>query len=435
MDYGKTLHLPQTDFPMRGNLPKREPDFLKFWQDNKIYEKRLKKRDGAPKFILHDGPPYANGKIHIGHALNKVLKDIILKYKTQQGCYTKYVPGWDTHGLPIEHAVIKDTGLNRHEMAPLDLRAKCRDYALARVEEQKKDFIRLGVLGDWDHPYLTLRKPVEVAQIGVFGEMAKKGYIYKGLKTVYWCPHCETALAEAEIEYKDDKSFSIYVKFKSVDLSCHMPKGADPDKVFALIWTTTPWTIPCNVAISANENFEYVWVRIGDEYLLMAKDLVEPTMKAGKVDDYEVLPDVMTGKQLEGLVFKHPFYDRKVPIMLRTMARTTLMSARNTLPGASSRWARSTARAVTPTRSPALKASSSSIRTYRSSRNWLNWAPSLPRARSAISIRTAGAARNRSSTALRNSGSLRSTASARKPSMPSTRSNGFRPGAMTAFTI
>ena len=175
---------------MRGNLPKREPDFLKFWQDNKIYEKRLKKRDGAPKFILHDGPPYANGKIHIGHALNKVLKDIILKYKTQQGCYTKYVPGWDTHGLPIEHAVIKDTGLNRHEMAPLDLRAKCRDYALARVEEQKKDFVRLGVLGDWDHPYLTLRKPVEVAQIGVFGEMAKKGYIYKGLKTVYWCPHC-----------------------------------------------------------------------------------------------------------------------------------------------------------------------------------------------------------------------------------------------------
>lgn len=316
MDYGKTLHLPQTDFPMRGNLPKREPDFLKFWQDNKIYEKRLKKRDGAPKFILHDGPPYANGKIHIGHALNKVLKDIILKYKTQQGCYTKYVPGWDTHGLPIEHAVIKDTGLNRHEMAPLDLRAKCRDYALARVEEQKKDFIRLGVLGDWDHPYLTLRKPVEVAQIGVFGEMAKKGYIYKGLKTVYWCPHCETALAEAEIEYKDDKSFSIYVKFKSVDLNCHMPKGADPDKVFALIWTTTPWTIPCNVAISANENFEYVWVRIGDEYLLMAKDLVEPTMKAGKVDDYEVLPDVMTGKQLEGLVFKHPFYDRKVPIIL-----------------------------------------------------------------------------------------------------------------------
>ena len=317
MDYGKTLHLPETDFPMRGNLPKREPDMIKFWQENKIYEKRLKKRQGCKKFILHDGPPYANGKLHIGHALNKCLKDFILKYKTQTGHYTKYIPGWDTHGLPIEHAVIKDTGLNRHEIAPLDLRAKCREYALQNVDMQRKDFIRFGVLGDWEHPYLTLQKPVEVAQIGVFGEMAKKGYIYKGLKTVYWCPHCETALAEAEIEYKDDKSFSIYVKFKSVDLNCHMPKGADPEKVFALIWTTTPWTIPCNVAISANEEFDYVWVRIGDEYLLMAKNLVEPTMKAGKVEDYEVLPDVMKGKQLEGLVFQHPLYaDRKVPIIL-----------------------------------------------------------------------------------------------------------------------
>ncbi|MCH4218584.1 MAG: isoleucine--tRNA ligase [Megasphaera sp.] len=317
MDYGKTLHLPQTEFPMRGNLPQREPDMLKWWQDNNIYEKRLQKRNGAPKFILHDGPPYANGKLHIGHALNKVLKDIILKYKTQQGYYTKYIPGWDTHGLPIEHAVIKDTGLNRHEMAPLDLRRKCRDYALARVEEQKADFIRFGVMGDWDHPYLTLQKPIEVAQIGVFGKMAKKGYIYKGLKTVYWCPNCETALAEAEIEYKDDKSFSLYVKFKAVDLNCHMPKGADPDKTFALIWTTTPWTIPCNEAICANEKFEYVWVKIGEEYLLMAKDLVEATMEAGKVTDYEVLPEVMTGKQLEGLIFQHPFYeDRKVPVIL-----------------------------------------------------------------------------------------------------------------------
>lgn len=317
MDYGKTLHLPKTDFPMRGNLPKREPDFLQFWQEHHIYEKRLKKRDGSPKFILHDGPPYANGKLHIGHALNKVLKDIILKYKTQQGYYTKYIPGWDTHGLPIEHAVIKDTGLNRHEMAPLDLRRKCRDYALARVAEQKKDFVRFGVLGDWDHPYLTLQKPIEVAQIGVFGKMAKKGYIYKGLKTVYWCPHCETALAEAEIEYKDDKSFSLYVKFKAVDLNCHMPEGADPDQTYAVIWTTTPWTIPCNEAICANKDFDYVWVKTGDEFLLMAKDLVDATMAAAKISDYEVLPTVLKGQQLEGLVFQHPFYEeRKVPVIL-----------------------------------------------------------------------------------------------------------------------
>lgn len=182
MDYGKTLHLPETEFPMRGNLPKREPDMLKFWEDNDIYGKRLKKRKGAKKFILHDGPPYANGKLHIGHALNKVLKDIILKYKTQTGHYTKYVPGWDTHGLPIEHAVIKDTGLNRHEMRPLDLRAKCREYALRNVDIQRKDFIRFGVLGDWQHPYLTLQKPVEVAQIGVFGEMAKKDISIKVLR-------------------------------------------------------------------------------------------------------------------------------------------------------------------------------------------------------------------------------------------------------------
>ena len=318
MDYGKTLHLPQTDFPMRGNLPKREPDFLKFWQDNKIYEKRLKKRDGAPKFILHDGPPYANGKIHIGHALNKVLKDIILKYKTQQGCYTKYVPGWDTHGLPIEHAVIKDTGLNRHEMAPLDLRAKCRDYALARVEEQKKDFIRLGVLGDWDHPYLTLRKPVEVAQIGVFGEMAKKGYIYKGMKAVYWCPEDRTALAEAEIEYAEDECDSIYVRFKLTDdpngvLAKH---NIPLDKAWIVIWTTTTWTLPANVATCLNPNLEYAFVKIGDAYHIMARELVESTMKGCHIDEYEVLPDTVLGSELELMQYQHPFLDRKGLVIL-----------------------------------------------------------------------------------------------------------------------
>ncbi len=316
VDYSKTLHLPETEFPMRGNLPKREPEMIKWWQEHQIYEKRLKLREGAPKFILHDGPPYANGKLHIGHALNKVLKDIIMKYKTQTGHYTAYVPGWDTHGLPIEHAVIKNTGLNRHEMNPIDLREKCREYALECIAEQKKDFIRFGVLGDWDHPYLTLQPEIEVKQIGVFGEMAKKGYIYKGLKSVYWCTSCETALAEAEIEYKDKKSFSIYVKFPAVDVSCHMPKGADPEKVFAVIWTTTPWTIPANVAICANEEFTYVWVKAGDEYYLLAKELVKATMEAAKIEDYEVLADEMTGKHIEGLVFKHPFFDRKVPILL-----------------------------------------------------------------------------------------------------------------------
>ena len=317
MDYGKTLHLPETEFPMRGNLPKREPELLAFWKDNDIYHKRLKKREGAKKFILHDGPPYANGKLHIGHALNKVLKDIILKYKTQQGFYTKYVPGWDTHGLPIEHAVIKETGLNRHEMSPLDLRKRCHDYALARVDEQRADFIRFGVLGEWDDPYLTLAKHVEVAQIGVFGTMAKKGYIYKGLKAVYWCPHCETALAEAEIEYKEIKSNSIFVRFKAEDLGSHAPQGFDKDHTYALIWTTTPWTIPANKAIAANSDIEYVWVKVGDDALLLAKELVESSMEAAKVTEYEVLPGIMKGKDIEGLRFVHPMYeDRKVPVIL-----------------------------------------------------------------------------------------------------------------------
>ena len=258
VDYGKTLHLPETEFPMRGNLPKREPEFIKFWEDNKIYEKRLAKNKGKKSFILHDGPPYANGKLHIGHALNKTLKDIVMKYKTMQGHYTPYIPGWDTHGLPIEHAVIKNTGLNRHEMSPLDLRNKCREYALNCVEEQKQDFIRFGVLGEWDRPYLTLRPEFEVKQIGVFGEMAKRGYIYKGLKTVYWCTHCETALAEAEIEYAEKKSFSIYVKFAYVNgAESTLPAGFDTSKLFSVIWTTTPWTMPANQAISVNPELDY----------------------------------------------------------------------------------------------------------------------------------------------------------------------------------
>lgn len=206
MDYSKTLHLPQTDFPMRGNLPQKEPGYVKLWQDMDLYHKRLAKRDGAPKFVLHDGPPYANGKIHIGHAMNKTIKDIIVKYKAMRGCEANYVPGWDTHGLPIEYAVLKDSGEDRANMTPLELRRKCLAYAKKWIEIQKTDFIRLGVIGDWDHPYVTYDPKLEARELEVFGKMADKGYIYKGKKAVYWCPHCETALAEAEIEYKDRKS-------------------------------------------------------------------------------------------------------------------------------------------------------------------------------------------------------------------------------------
>ena len=315
MDYGKTLHLPETEFPMRGNLPKREPEILKFWEDNKIYQKRLELRKDAKPFILHDGPPYANGKLHIGHALNKTLKDIIMKYKTMTGHYTRYIPGWDTHGLPIEHAVIKNTGLNRHEMAPLDLRNKCKEYALECVETQKQDFIRFGVLGEWDRPYLTLRPEFEVKQLGIFGEMAKRGHIYKGLKTVYWCTHCETALAEAEIEYAEKKSFSIYVKFPYVsEKKVTLPAGVDPKQAFAVIWTTTPWTMPANVAISVNPELEYGWVKAGDEYYLMATELVDAAMKDIGIEDYEIV-NRFSGADLELAEFKHPFVERTSTVL------------------------------------------------------------------------------------------------------------------------
>lgn len=266
--------------------------------------------------MLHDGPPYANGMLHIGHALNKTLKDIIMRYKSLQGYYVPYTPGWDTHGLPIEHAVIKNTGLNRHEMSPLDLRNRCRDYAIEYVDIQREQFKRFGVAGDWDNPYLTFNPEFEVKQIGVFGTMAERGHIYKGLKTVYWCTHCETALAEAEIEYKDKKSFSIYVKFPYVSEEVvTLPEGVDPAKAYAVIWTTTPWTIPGNVAISAHKDFEYVWVEMGEEVFLVAKELLETAAKEWGVEHYHVLKTV-SGKDLEFARFKHPMVNRTVPVLL-----------------------------------------------------------------------------------------------------------------------
>lgn len=315
MDYGKTLHLPETEFPMRGNLPKQEPNWLAFWQERDIYGKRLALREGREKFVLHDGPPYANGYLHIGHAMNKTLKDIIMKYKSMRGFYTPYRPGWDTHGLPIEHAVIKNAGLDREAMTPLELREKCLAYAKEFIEIQKKDFIRFGVLGDWERPYLTFDPVLEDRQLAVFGDMAKKGYLYKGRKTVYWCPVCETALAEAEIEYAEKKSFSIYVKFPLVEAG-ELPAAVQPEQAYAVIWTTTPWTIPANAAICVNSDFVYVWVRVGTEYYLMAKELVAAAMEACKIEAYEVLPEEYTGTSLEGMRFRHPFMPRESRILL-----------------------------------------------------------------------------------------------------------------------
>ncbi|MGI6345230.1 MAG: isoleucine--tRNA ligase [Bacillota bacterium] len=315
MDYGKTLNLPQTNFPMRANLPVRETEIQKRWEEIDLYNLVQAHRAGAPRFVLHDGPPYANGPVHIGTAMNKVLKDVVVKYKTMRGFESPYVPGWDTHGLPIEHAAIKQLQLRRHEISPLELREKCAEWALQWVDHQRQDFERLGVRSDWKHPYLTLRPEYEARQLDIFAAMVEKGLIYKGQKPVYWCPVCETALAEAEIEYADAKSPSIYVRFQVVD----DPQQVFPDlgkPIYYLIWTTTPWTLPANVAIALNEKFEYALVDAGDFVLVMAKDLVENVCQAIGLTDYEVGSTFM-GQELEGMSCQHPFIaDRRSLIIL-----------------------------------------------------------------------------------------------------------------------
>ena len=302
---------------MRAGLPEREPEFLKYWEENKIYEKKQELHAGHKKFVLHDGPPYANGKIHMGTALNKILKDIIMKYKYAQGFDTPYVPGWDTHGMPIEHAAIKNLGLNRHELDTLVLRKECHDYALKWIDEQRTDFKRLGVLGDWDHPYITMTHDYAAVQIHVFGEMAKKGYIYKGKKAVYWCPHCETALAEAEIEYGEEKSPAIFVKMPLVKDNGMLPEAAQGKPAYIVIWTTTPWTMPANVAIALHPDFEYAWVECEGEILFMAKEMLEAVGKVCKKDLSNII-GTCKGKDMEYAECRHPFetIDRKSLVVL-----------------------------------------------------------------------------------------------------------------------
>ncbi len=308
-DYTKSVNLPQSDFPMRGNLPQREPEMLKRWEEMDLYHQLIEKNKGKTPFILHDGPPYANGDLHMGHALNKILKDIIVRYKTLQGYYAPYVPGWDTHGLPIEQQAIKKLGLNRHTAGPVKFREACREFALSQVENQKEQFKRLGVLGDWEHPYLTLKNEFVARQIEVFGEMAKKGLIYKGLKPVYWCPHCETALAEAEIEYAEDSTNSIYVKFAVRD-DHGLFDGIE--NVYFVIWTTTTWTLPGNIAICLNPDFEYSLVKVANgEVYVLATELIDNVMKAAKIEGgYEILKR-FKGSELELLTCQHPFIDRE----------------------------------------------------------------------------------------------------------------------------
>ena len=317
MDYNQTVHLPQTDFPMRAGLPKREPEMLQEMYDHDLYHKMVKRNEGKPTFVLHDGPPYANGNIHIGTALNKILKDMIVKHRNMTGWCAPYVPGWDTHGLPIESAVLKDKKVKRDEMTTAQFRTKCREYAESYIEKMTGQFQRLGVLGEWENPYITLLPEFEAKQIEVFGKMAEKGLIYKGMKPVYWCPFDQTALAEAEIEYADDPCTTIFVKFPVADDKGKLGQYADLSRTYFVIWTTTPWTIPGNYAICLNAEFDYVLLQVpgGDVYVL-AKDLAESVCKAAGID-YAACTVLATlkGSAFELMRAKHPLFDRESVIL------------------------------------------------------------------------------------------------------------------------
>ncbi len=317
-NYNDTIHKMQTPFEMRAGLPKKEPKMLEDWEQNHVYEQMIKNNEGKPQYILHDGPPYANGNIHMGTALNKIIKDIIIRYKNMSGFQAPYVPGYDTHGLPIELKALSSLGDKKAGVSKLELRQICKEFATEHIGVMNEQFKRLGVQGDFENPYLTLRPEFEARQVEIFGEMAKKGYIYKGMKAVYWCPEDRTALAEAEIEYAEDECDSIYVRFKLTDdpngvLAKH---NIPLDKAWIVIWTTTTWTLPANVATCLNPNLEYAFVKIGDAYHIMARELVESTMKGCHIDEYEVLPEPVLGSELELMQYQHPFLDRKGLVIL-----------------------------------------------------------------------------------------------------------------------
>ncbi len=310
-DYNQTLNLPSTEFPMRAGLPVREPEALKKWQESDLYHEIMKRNEGKPLYVLHDGPPYANGIIHLGTALNKSLKDFVVRYKNMTGFKAPFVPGYDTHGLPTELKARKAAGMKSGEMiSPVTLRKMCREFAVNFAEEQRKQFERLGVLGEWDDPYLTLKNEYVAKQVEVFGEMAEKGYIYKGLKPVYWCPECQTALAEAEIEYAEDPCYSIYVKFPvKEDKGLLSKMGADLSKTYFVIWTTTTWTLPANLAICVGPEYEYSVVKCGEECYVMATELFKGALEAAEISEYEVIGTIK-GSELEYMVATHPFMNR-----------------------------------------------------------------------------------------------------------------------------
>lgn len=315
-DYNSTLNLPKTDFPMKASLPQREPELLKSWADGGLYEKILKKNEGKELYVLHDGPPFANGDIHLGTAMNKVLKDFIVKYKNMSGYCAPYVPGWDTHGLPIELKAMKKLAADKSKLTPLEIRKACSDFAKLYINNQREQFLRLGVVGDYKDPYLTLNPEFEAKEIQIFGDMYKKGYIYKGLKPVYWCPNCETALAEAEIEYADIPCDSIYVKFAvKDDKGIISSLGVDVTKTYFVIWTTTTWTLPGNLAICLGPDYNYSFVRCGEEIYVIATELIDSVMADAGIAEYEILAEAK-GSELEFIECAHPFIDRNSKVIV-----------------------------------------------------------------------------------------------------------------------
>jgi len=328
MDYKETLNLPQTKFPMRANLSQRELEFEKNWQKKNIYNLLRKKQKGKPKYILHDGPPYANGHIHIGHSLNKILKDIILKYKSMRGFDAPFIAGWDCHGLPVEHQLFKELKVSKQEISQQDFRKKAKDYASRFVRIQKEEFKRLGVFADWENSYLTMNKEYEFKIIEAFNKLFKSGYIYRDLKPVYWCPNCETALAEAEIEYKDIGSPSIYVKFKlhtldQISAIRQRSEASYPLSVSFLIWTTTPWTLPANAAIAVHPQANYALIKVKNqnskikdkEILIIAENLAKQVMQKAEIKDYEII-ETVKGKELKESECEHPWIKRKSKVVL-----------------------------------------------------------------------------------------------------------------------
>ena len=314
-DFNATLNLPKTDFPMRAGLPKREPEMLRRWEEEHLYEEMLKKNEGKPRFSLHDGPPFSNGNIHMGHALNKSIKDFIVRSYAMRGYYTPYIPGWDNHGMPIESAIIKEQKLNHKAMSVADFRSACEAYALKYVGIQREGFKRLGVVGDWDHPYLTMDKGFEADEIRIFGRMYRNGHIYKGLKPVYWCPKDETALAEAEIEYQDDPVTTVYVRFPMKD-DLGKLSHLELSRLSFVIWTTTIWTLPGNLAIALNPVEEYAVVRVPDgEMFIMAQALCDKVMHIGGFDEYEIV-ETHPGLFFENMLAQHPFLDKTSRLLL-----------------------------------------------------------------------------------------------------------------------